>query len=114
MDKLIANASVGLAKAGMDRRGFLGRVAGAVGGAAALSVLLTRAAYADHCDGHHFCITSQTVFCGGCGENCSPSKRPWVRRVEGKNCYTGETCPPKIYYSGCGCIIPGKPCPGEK
>ncbi len=112
MDKLIAQASESLAKASMNRRGFLGRVAGAVGGAAVLSVLFTRAAFADHCDGSHFCVTNTTTFCGSCGERCHESKRPYVRRVEGENCYTGKTCPPKTYYGGCGCIIPNRPCPG--
>ena len=37
MDKLFANASVGLAKASMNRRGFLGRLARAAGGAAVLT-----------------------------------------------------------------------------
>ena len=37
MDKLIANASVGLARASINRRRFLGKVVGAAGSAVAIS-----------------------------------------------------------------------------
>ena len=61
MDKLIANASVGLAKASMNRRGFLGRLARAAGGAAVLTAGLATVARADHCGGsHHFCQTGMS------------------------------------------------------
>ncbi len=113
MDKLFAKTSESLAKAGMDRRGFLGRLASATGGAVILAVALAQGASADHCDGSHFCITNTSSYCGSCGEHCQSSKRPYITEVEGENCYTGETCPTRIYYGGCGCTIPNNPCPGE-
>ena len=39
MDKLIANASVGLARSSINRRRFLGKVVGAAGSAVAISAL---------------------------------------------------------------------------
>lgn len=96
MDKLIANASGALAQAGMNRRGFLGRLARATCGAVIVGAAFTKGVSADHCSGSHFCITIQTTYCGSCGENCDSSKRPYVRETEGENCYTGETCPTRI------------------
>ena len=115
MDKLIANASVGLAKAGMNRRGFLGRLARATGGAAVLTAAFARGVSADHCDGSHFCVTGESdPYCGSCGVGCASSSRLTYVEVYGVNCYTGEDCPKKTYQRGCGCKIPNHPCPGEQ
>ena len=107
MDKLIANASVGLAKAGMNRRGFLGRVAGAVGGAAVLSVFLARTASADvYCGStSSFCVVSEVgPYCGSEGEHPCTHGKPSITEQHGENCYTGETCWNVNYiYSGCSC-----------
>ena len=105
MDKLIANASVGLAKASMNRRGFLGRLARATGGAAVLTVAFATAARADHCSGSHFCV-DYTVgpYCGAYGENGCWDGKPTITEEHGVNCYTGESCSNVNYiYSGCSC-----------
>ena len=107
MDKLIANASVGLARASMNRRGFLGRLARATGGAAVLTGLAAVTVSASsHCWGPYFCETHSDNYCGACGENCSPSSRPYVRRHHGVHCLSGERCPSWTSYEGCGCTIP--------
>ena len=91
MDKLIANASVGLAKASMNRRGFLGKLAGAAGGAAVLTAAFSTAARADHCSGSHRC------------ERCWPEPGACSRHLCGDwsivwevceviDCYTRESC----------------------
>jgi hypothetical protein len=114
MDKLIANASVGLAKASMNRRGFLGRLAGATGGAAVLAGFLAKGVSADHCGGSHFCVTGESSpYCGICGIGCSSSSRATFVEVYGVNCYTGEDCPKRTVMRGCGCTIPNNPCLGE-
>ena len=111
MDKLIANASVGLAKAGMNRRGFLGRLARATGGAAVLTGLAAVGVSASaHCSGPYFCPTYAEYYCGSCGEN-GCSGRPHVKNQHGVHCLSGASCPSIITYEGCGCVIDNRPCP---
>lgn len=109
MDKLIANASVGLAKAGMNRRGFLGRLARATGGAAVLTGLAAVAVAADtHCSGPYFCETSSYIITGTCHDSRCPSdkmSRELVR--EGVHCLSGETCYPQYSFYDCN----GGSCP---
>lgn len=105
MDKLIANASVGLAKAGMNRRGFLGRLAGATGGAAVLTLAFAKGVSAGYCSGSQFCV-DYTVgpYCGAYGENGCEHGKPTITEEHGVNCYTGEDCSNVNYnYSGCSC-----------
>ncbi len=101
MDKLIEDASVSLAKAGMDRRGFLGKLALAATGAGALSVLFASGVSADHCSGSHFCETSRSII-SYCGGSCSYNKKTKELRQEGKDCYTGASCPALYSFYGCG------------
>ena len=98
MDKLIANASVGLAKAGMNRRGFLGRLARSHW----RSCNTYCRSYRSRCRngvcqqsllGPYFCETHSDNYCGACGENCSPSSRPYVRTHHGVHCLSGERLP---------------------
>ena len=93
MDKLIANASVGLAKASMNRRGFLGRLARATGGAAILTAGLATVARADHCEGSHHCLDNcSESFDGDCDwQNCGGDRNEMVS-CEVVDCYTRESC----------------------
>ena len=101
MDKLIANASVGLAKAGMNRRGFLGRLARAAGGAAVLTAAFAKAAYADHCWGPYICNQSSWYQLGCCGgHGCSHRQKPKFHIVEGEHCVSGERCR-QVTFVGC-------------
>ena len=96
MDKLIANASVGLAKAGMNRRGFLGRLARAAGGAAVLTAGLATVARADHCEGSHHCVSNECTYHknpGSCGPpNCGYNQAEYESRCLVVDCYTRESC----------------------
>ncbi len=95
MDKLIANASVGLAKAGMNRRGFLGRLARAAGGAAVLTAGLATAVRADHCAGSHHCVSTDdcTEHDGACGPpDCISGQLAIESRCLVVDCYTRESC----------------------
>ena len=102
MDKLIANASVGLAKAGMNRRGFLGRLARATGGAAVLTGLAAVGVSASsHCSGPYFCETGsyyETGFCGDYG--CGNDKGRYHVRT-GVHCLSGGACHNEVTLVGC-------------
>ena len=102
MDKLIANASVGLARASINRRRFLGKVVGAAGSAVAISAFFVTGVSADHCQGSHFCETSRSTVPGFCGDRrCSFPKKPRMWRQEGNDCYTGATCPTLYSFRDC-------------
>ena len=102
MDKLIANASVGLAKASMNRRGFLGRLARATGGAVILTGLGAIAASAStHCSGPYFCETSQYVIDGSCHDGCTQGRQSRELVREGVHCLSGETCHPEYSFYDC-------------
>lgn len=102
MDELFANMSVGLARAGMNRRRFLGKVVGAAGIAAAISAVLVTGVSANHCQGSHFCETSRSTVPGYCGDSrCSFPKKPRMWRQEGNDCYTGATCPTLYTFRDC-------------
>lgn len=89
MDTLFANLSEGLAKAGMDRRGFLGKLAGAAGGAAVLISALATAARADSC-GELTC-RSCTIIPGGCP--CRDTNLTFIWEVCYEiDCHTRERC----------------------
>ena len=109
MDKLIANASVGLAKAGMNRRGFLGRLARATGGAVVLTGLAAVAVSANaHCWGPYFCETSRYVQDAECGHHrCTQYQKSRQLVREGVHCLSGETCHPQISFYDCN----GGTCP---
>ena len=103
MDKLIASASVGLAKAGMNRRGFLGRLARATGGAVVLSAAFASVANANHCGHHHRCITDYFEWVGQCGHRNCPiytSEARW-KRYRVKDCYTKQDCGWHYVWSHC-------------
>ena len=95
MDKLIANASVGLAKASMNRRGFMGRLARAAGGAAVLTAGLASVVRADHCEGSHHCVSGE---CEDSPQSCSNGRcalhheRAIYLRCKVVDCYTREFC----------------------
>ena len=110
MDKLIANASVGLAKASMNRRGFLGRLARATGGAVVLTGLAAVAVSAStHCSGPYFCETSRYVVDIECSHpNCHMTERARALIREGVHCLSGETCHPERRFYDCN----GHTCPG--
>lgn len=103
MDKLIASASVGLAKAGMNRRGFLGKLAGATGGAAVLAGLLAKGAKASNCDySHPHCQgPCEEEYDGACGAPCHYTKRNKWRKCYLIDCYTGDTCSSYLEHRGC-------------
>ena len=102
MDKLIANASISLAKASMNRRGFLGRLARAAGGAAVLTAGFATVARADHCGGSHFCETARSNEDGFCGDShCVFPKKARYWRQEGNDCYTGANCPAIYSFRDC-------------
>ena len=109
MDTLFANLSEGLAKGGMNRRGFLGRLARATGGAAVLTGLAAVGVSASsHCWGPYFCETSSYVIPGECSHpNCSRYKRSRILVREGVHCLSGETCHPKQSHYDCN----GGTCP---
>ena len=95
MDKLIANASVGLAKASMNRRGFLGRLARAAGGAAVLTAGLATVVRADHCSGSHHCVSNECTYhaSGICGApHCPYDHKQYEARCLVVDCYTRESC----------------------
>ena len=93
MDKLIANASVGLAKASMNRRGFLGRLARAAGGAAVLTAGLATVARADHCEGSHRCLSECSApYDGDCDWHNCGGNRNRMEECKVVDCYTGEYC----------------------
>ena len=103
MDKLIANASVGLAKAGMNRRGFLGRLARAAGGAAVLTAGLASVARADHCEGSHHCLTGCHTSPGTCGSGgCPMTETVTWWKCEVVDCYTREHCDWEYTFHSCG------------
>ena len=90
MDTLIAQASESLAKAGMNRRGFLGKLAGAAGGAAVLTTVLATAARADSCLSGLKCRSCKTIP-GGCGCRGTNYTVIWEVCYE-VDCHTGEKC----------------------
>ena len=92
MDKLIAQASESLAKAGMNRRGFLGKLAGAAGGAAVLTAAFATAAQADHCEGSHHCVTCRAPYTGSCGHPCSMRSKSVWQECRVVDCYERTPC----------------------
>ncbi len=93
MGTLIANASEGLAKSSMNRRGFLGRLARAAGGAAVLTAGLATVARADHCSGSHHCLTDcGDTWIGTCGAPCHYTKKNVNKTCYVIDCYTGASC----------------------
>ncbi len=104
MDKLFANMSVGLAKTGMNRRGFLGSLVRATTGAVILTGLTAKSAFAQDCGGPYFCMTSEYTYCGSCKEcGCSYSEKPTILRQEGVHCFLGFTCSPRDICLNCNC-----------
>ena len=93
MDKLIANASVGLAKAGMNRRGFLGRLVRATTGAAVLTGLGAVAVSADdHCWGPYMCNVTSWYQEGGCGDDGCHNDKGYFHIRTGVHCLSGQQC----------------------
>lgn len=108
MDTLIAQASESLAKAGMNRRGFLGRLVSATTGAAVLTVGLATAARADHCEGSHHCLTGCHKSPGTCGSGgCAKTETVIWWKCEVVDCYTREHCGWDYSFYSCG----GPRCP---
>ena len=97
MGTLIANASEGLAKSSMNRRGFLGRLVRATTGAAVLTGLAAVGVSADnHCWGPYMCNVNAWYWTGFCGdEGCGNGKRRFLVR-EGVHCLSGEHCREQI------------------
>lgn len=102
MDKLFANMSVGLAKTGMNRRGFLGRLVRATTGAAVLTGLAAVGVSASsHCSGPYFCETASYYETGFCGDHgCGTDKGRYHVR-EGVHCLSGASCPNEVTLVGC-------------
>lgn len=103
MDTLIAQASESLAKASMNRRGFLGKLAGAAGGATVLAGLLAQAAKANNCDwSHPHCVEScGKVWSGTCGAPCDYDERNLRQTCRMVDCYTGDFCRYETFHRGC-------------
>ena len=102
MDKLIAQASESLAKAGMNRRGFLGRLVRATTGAAVLTVGLATVVRADHCEGSHHCLTGCHIVPGTCGSGgCSRTQTVRWEKCEVVECYTREHCGWEYFFHDC-------------
>ena len=109
MGTLIAHASEGLAKSSMNRRGFLGRLVRATTGAAVLTGLAAVGVSADnHCWGPYFCVTSEWVEDGFCGDpGCFNDHAPRYRVRVGVHCLTQQPCPTEVTHYDCN----GPSCP---
>ena len=102
MDTLFAQASESLAKAGMNRRGFLGRLVSATTGAAVLTAGLSTAVRADHCEGSHHCVTCKSPFTGSCGYPCSMRQKNRWQKCRVVDCYERTPCSDwYLVHAGC-------------
>ena len=90
MDTLIAQASESLAKAGMNRRGFLGRLVSATTGAAVLSTAFATSVRAGSCLSRLKCRSCKTIP-GGCPCRGTNYTVIWEVCYE-IDCHTREKC----------------------